>query len=211
VPPVIPAPQPAVSKEASVQVQPDPASPEAAKPKEPAPYTLKDVVSEAEKTAQVNRGNPGDKGPAAGVQPETPEDLAAAKLREETEQLAAAAAADRKFQAALQDGQDAMKNNDFALAAAKAKEALALRPDDPAALQLAGGIQEPLDLQNANKAFELGNYAGVAEICKGHPGVEAFTHLAKMSQDEWSALRDAAFSTVATIHSRTGSGNSRTR
>ena len=190
-PPMIPPAQSAVPKEAVVQAQPDLAAAGEGRPKEPAPSTLKDVVSEAEKTAQAGLGTQGSAGAAAEAPRETPEETAAAKLREETEQLAVVAAADRKFQAVLQEGQDAMKNNDFALAALKAKEALALRPDDPAALKLANGIQEPMDLQNAKKAFEQGDYGAVADLCKGHPGVEDFTHLAKISHDEQSALADA--------------------
>ena len=120
-----------------------------------------------------------------------PGDVTATKLQENARRLAAVEDMNRKYQAALQEGQAAMKNNNYVLAAAKAKEALAIRPSDPAATQLAGQIQEPLDLEKARNGFDQGDYEAVAKLCKAYPTDEAFAHLAWSNRVEQTALSDA--------------------
>ena len=128
---------------------------------------------------------------AAEVLQKMPGDSAATKLQEDARRLAAVEDLNRKYQVALQDGQEAMKNNNYALAAAKAKEALALRPNDPAATQLAGQTREPVDLESARNFFDQGDYEAVVKLCKAYPGIDAFKNLATSNSVEQAALSDA--------------------
>ncbi len=70
-----------------------------------------------------------------------------------------------------------MNKNDYALAAAKAKEAFAFRPNDPAATQLANRVQEPIHLENALTCFDQGDYEAVVKLCNAYPRNYSFTLL----------------------------------
>jgi len=121
-----------------------------------------------------------------------PGEPTATKLQENAQrQLAAVGETDRKFQAALQAGQDAFKSGNYALATAKADEALQVKPNDPMAAQLAKQGQVNSDFEATRKLFNQGDYDAVAKACSAHPGVEAFVQLEKDSRTEQAALVEA--------------------
>ena len=121
-----------------------------------------------------------------------PNDPAAAKLRDSAQQyLTDAANLDRKYQVAIAAAQDARKQNNFSLAETKAKEALAVRPNDPMAIQIIKQMQIAMDLADARRYFTQGDYDTVAQICQPYPAVDDFKQLAASSRAEQAALADA--------------------
>jgi protein phosphatase len=120
-----------------------------------------------------------------------PGDPAAVELGERARRLAAAEESIRKYKAALQAAQDALAKGEGAVAVAKAGEALAIKPDDPAATLVVSQAKEPADMDTARSKYKTGDYAAVLEICGAYPGKEGFDELAKASRAEQSALADA--------------------
>jgi len=121
-----------------------------------------------------------------------PNEQAATKLRDSAQQyISEAANLDRTYQAALQAGQDALKKNDFTLAETKAREALAVRPNDPAAGQIIQQMQVAMDLDSARRFFGQGDYDTATQICQSHPTVDDFKQLAANCQAEQTTLADA--------------------
>ena len=121
-----------------------------------------------------------------------PNEQTAAKLRDSAQQqIAAAGELDRKYLVALQEAQTALAKNNFSPAATKAKEALAIRPNDPAATQIISQIQVAMDLESARRFFAQGDYDTAAQICQSHPAVADFKQLAADCRAELAALTDA--------------------
>lgn len=121
-----------------------------------------------------------------------PSDAAATKLQENAQrQLAAISELDRKYQAANQASQEAFKAGNYALAAAKVKEALQFKPNDLAATQQAKLIQANMDFEAARQLFNQGAYDDVTKACSVYPGVEAFVQLEKNNEAEQASLAAA--------------------
>jgi hypothetical protein len=124
-----------------------------------------------------------------------PNEQAATRLRDSArQQLAALEELERKYQAALQEGQDAFKKDNFSLAESKAKEALAIQPNDPAATQLIKQVQVAKvakDLESARRFFGQGDYDTATRICQSYPGIDDFKQLAANCRTEQLALDDA--------------------
>jgi hypothetical protein len=121
-----------------------------------------------------------------------PNEAAATKLRDSAQQfLAETAELERKYQVALAAAQDALKQNNFALAETKAKEALTVRPGDPTATQIIKQLKVATDLEDARRFFAQGNYEAVAQIGQAYPGVDEFKQLAASGRTEQTALTEA--------------------
>ena len=118
-----------------------------------------------------------------------PGEPTATKLLENAQQqVAAATALEQKYQAAIAASQDALKKSNFSLAETKAKEALAIRPNDAAAQQIIQQMKIAMDLDSASRFFKQGDYDTAAQICQSHPGVDDFKQLAANCRTEQSAL-----------------------
>jgi protein phosphatase len=129
---------------------------------------------------------------AAEALKKIPNEQAATKLRDSAlQQISAGEELDRKYQAALQEAQDALKKDNFSLAETKANEALAIRPNDPAAAQIIKQMKLAMDLDSARRNFAQGDYDTTAQICQSYPGVDDFKQLAANCRAEQSALADA--------------------
>jgi protein phosphatase len=121
-----------------------------------------------------------------------PNEQTATKLRDSAQQhISAAEELDRKYQAALQEAQDAFKKNNFTLAETKASEALAVRPNDPAATQIIKQMKVAMDLDSARRNFTQGDYDTAVQICQSYPAVDDFKQLAANCRAEQAALADA--------------------
>jgi serine/threonine protein phosphatase PrpC/tetratricopeptide (TPR) repeat protein len=129
---------------------------------------------------------------AAEALKKIPNEQAATKLRDSAlQQISAGEELGRKYQAALQEGQDAFKKGDFSLAEKKAEEALNIRPNDPAATQIIKQSHVAMDLESARRFFGQGDYDTATQICQSHPGIDDFKQLAANCRTEQSALADA--------------------
>ena len=121
-----------------------------------------------------------------------PNEQNAVKLHESAQQyMAETADQDRKYQAALSAAQAALKNNSFSVAETKVREALAIRPNDPAAAQIIKQMKVAMELDSARRYFAQGDYDTVAQICQSYPAEADFKQLAANSRVEQSALADA--------------------
>jgi len=176
----------------NAQIQKDLAAAEAKKAKEQ--LEIQEAYSTAIASAQRAYGS-GDFKNAASLAAEAleavPGDVAAARMRENALQMAAAEELNRKYETALKEGQEATEHNDYVVAIAKAKEALDLRPNDKAATLLESQSQVSVDLEAAHAYLDKGDYEEVTKFCSAHPGIDAFTELEKISVVEQGALLDA--------------------
>jgi serine/threonine protein phosphatase PrpC len=120
-----------------------------------------------------------------------PGEQAATKLLANATQDQSEAGQTTKYLAALEDGQTAFKQNNFVLAEAKAKEALAIRPNDAAATLIIQQINTAIDLSSARRFFNQGDYDTALQICNTHPDAADFTPLTEASHTEQSALQQA--------------------
>jgi hypothetical protein len=124
-----------------------------------------------------------------------PNEQTATKLRDSAlQQISAAAAAQeqvQKYQAALSEAKEAYNTKKFMLADTKAKEVLAMRPNDPEAEQIIQQMQLAMDLEDARRHFDQAEYDLAAQICQSHPTVADFKQLAANCQAEQTALADA--------------------
>ena len=121
-----------------------------------------------------------------------PNDQAATKLRDNAQQyISETANLDRKYQTALAEAQAALKNNSFSVAETKAKEALAVRPSDPAATRIIKQMKVAMELDSARRYFAQGDYDTAAQICQAYPSEADFKQLAEYCRSEQSALADA--------------------
>jgi protein phosphatase len=121
-----------------------------------------------------------------------PNEQAATKLRDRArQQILAAEELARKYQAAVAEAQAALKQNNFSLAETKAREALAVRPDDPAANQILGQMRVAMDLDSARRYFAQADYDGARQICQSYPAVADFKQLAAACRAEQAALAEA--------------------
>jgi protein phosphatase len=120
-----------------------------------------------------------------------PGDLAAERLKDDAQRQLSVEESNAKYEATLREGQDALASKDFSLAAAKANEALTLKPGDSAATILANKCLEPMDLRAAGTAYDDGDYGEALAICGKYPGNEAFAQLERSCREENAAFRDA--------------------
>lgn len=121
-----------------------------------------------------------------------PHEQTATELYNDAEkQLSVQAAADQKYQTALQAGQNALKNDDLSTANAKAQEMLALRPNDPKALDIIKQSGQRMDYESARHAYDESDYDYALQISRNYPNAETFQDLAKKITAEQSALNDA--------------------
>ncbi|MDR3457435.1 MAG: protein phosphatase 2C domain-containing protein [Verrucomicrobiae bacterium] len=120
-----------------------------------------------------------------------PGEQTAGKLLENARQRVAENEVEVKYQTALQAGQAAFKQNNFMLAEAKAKEALVIKPNDPAAAQILQQINSAIDLSSARRFFNQGDYDTALQSCSTHPDAPEFTQLAAACRTEQAALQQA--------------------
>ena len=162
----------------------------------------RDALNQAQ-TAFNNRDYKNAVAWASAALTKIPNDPAAAKLRDSAQQyLSAAAELDRKYQAALAAAQDALKKNSFSLAETKAREALAIRPNDPAASQIIKQMKAAMDLDDARRYFAQGDYDTVASICQSYPAVDDFKQLAANCRTEQAALASVISTIISPILKR---------
>ena len=121
-----------------------------------------------------------------------PREKAASQLRDDAQQKLSAAAADEdKYQAALRDGEAALKNDDLSTANAKAQEMLVIRPNDPKAQEIIKQSGQMMDYESGQRAFDDGDYDYALEICQNYPAADTFQKLAQKCQAEQARLTDA--------------------
>jgi protein phosphatase len=120
-----------------------------------------------------------------------PREQAAGQLRDDAQQkLSTTAADDGKYEAALRDGEAALKNDDLSTANAKAQEMLVIRPDDPKAQEIIKQCGQLMDYESAQHAFDESDYDYALEICQNYSAIDTFQKLAQKCRAEQTSLND---------------------
>ena len=184
--------QPALGNNEKAQA--DLAAAEAEKARQQELARIQEAFREALANAQLAFGNRDYKNAAEWADKallKAPGDPSAMRLRLDALRLAAVEESNRKFDTALEEARESMAQGRYALAAAKAGEALALRPNDAAATQLVSQARQSADLEAARASFDRGDYAAVIKLCGANAGIQAFADLEKGGRIEQAALSEA--------------------
>ena len=137
-----------------------------------------------------------------------PGEPSATKIREEVErQLALMREAEQEYQTALNEAQQALDKKDYAVAEAKAKDALGLKPGDAAATKIQETVQQQLGaveqaerryqtaLAAAQQALDRKDYTladtKVKEALGVKPGDVAATQIQQEAQRQLALMREA--------------------
>ncbi len=121
-----------------------------------------------------------------------PGEKTASQLRDDAQQkISSSAADDEKYQAALHDGEAALKNDDLSAANQKAQEMLVIRPNDPKALEIIKQSGQMMDFESAQHAYDECDYDYALQICQNYSSIDMFQKLAQKCRTEQTALNDA--------------------
>ncbi|HTR42295.1 MAG TPA: protein phosphatase 2C domain-containing protein [Pseudomonadales bacterium] len=121
-----------------------------------------------------------------------PGEKTASQLRDDAQQkISTSAVDDQKYQAALSDGEAALKNDDLSAANQKAQEMLVIRPNDPKALEIIKQSGQMMDFESAQHAYDECDYDYALQICQNYSSVDMFQKLAQKCKTEQTALKDA--------------------
>ena len=134
-----------------------------------------------------------------------PSEKTASQLRDDAQQkISTSAADDEKYQAALRDGEAALKNDDLSAANQKAQEMLVIRPNDPKALEIIKQSGQMMDFESAQHAYDECDYDYALQICQNYSSIDMFQKLAQKCRTEQTALSDAKNRLAAGDYSFTG-------
>jgi protein phosphatase len=121
-----------------------------------------------------------------------PGEKTASQLREDAQKNISTSSADEaKYQAALRDGEAALKNDDLSTANQKAQEMLVIRPNDPKAMEIIKQSGQMMDFESAQHAYDECDYDYALQICQNYSGADMFQKLARKCQADQSVLTDA--------------------
>jgi len=121
-----------------------------------------------------------------------PGEKTASQLHDDAQQkISTSAVDDEKYQAALRDGEAALKNDDLSAANQKAQEMLVIRPNDPKALEIIKQSGQMMDFESAQHAYDECDYDYALQICQNYSSIDMFQKLAQKCRAEQTALSDA--------------------
>jgi serine/threonine protein phosphatase PrpC len=121
-----------------------------------------------------------------------PGEKTASQLRDDAQQKMSTSSADEtKYQAALRDGEAALKNDDLSTANQKAQVMLVIRPNDPKAMEIIKQSGQMMDFESAQHAYDECDYDYALQICQNYSGVDMFQKLSQKCRADQSVLNDA--------------------